>query len=160
MDTLLLPRSVVRELLTPAELYPRLRDAFVAYSTTRTVSGQHVGSPLGLAPGAAASMNFPGLLPGIPAYTVKVHAKFPGRDPAIRGVLCLHDAESGGLLAIMDSTHLTALRTGLTATLGADVLARPDASSLAIVGAGVQGEFQLRTIGLPSEEADIGRMGV
>ena len=47
----------------------------------------------------------------MPAYTVKVHAKFPAEQPAIRGVLCLHDAATGDLLAVMDSTYLTAART-------------------------------------------------
>jgi hypothetical protein len=37
----------------------------------------------------------PGLMPSIPAYTVKVHAKFPGQDPAIQGVIVLHDLVSG-----------------------------------------------------------------
>jgi ornithine cyclodeaminase/alanine dehydrogenase-like protein (mu-crystallin family) len=88
----------------------------------------------------------PGLVRGIPAYTVKVRAKFPGRDPAIRGVLHLYDLETGGLLAVMDSGHLTAERTGLAGAVAADVLARPEAESAAIVGA--QGEAQLRCLAL------------
>jgi ornithine cyclodeaminase/alanine dehydrogenase-like protein (mu-crystallin family) len=146
-QTLLLNRSEVRRLLDVPTLYSRLRDTFRVYSTERTIPGQHVGTPLP-GDGRAASLNFPGLLPGVPAYTVKVHAKFPGSDPAIRGVLCLHDLSSGALLAIMDSTYLTALRTGLAGALAADVLARADASTIAIIGAGVQGEWQLRTIQL------------
>jgi ornithine cyclodeaminase/alanine dehydrogenase-like protein (mu-crystallin family) len=82
----------------------------------------------------------------MPAYTVKVHAKFPGQTPAIRGVLCLHDVHTGELLAIMDSTYITAMRTGIAGALAADVLARPEADSVAVVGAGVQGTFQLRAL--------------
>jgi ornithine cyclodeaminase len=89
---------------------------------------------------------FPGVAPGIPAYTVKVHAKFPRQQPAIRGVLCLHDAETGDLLAVMDSTYLTSVRTGLAGALAAHVLACPDADVAAIVGAGVQGVQQLRSL--------------
>jgi ornithine cyclodeaminase len=48
----------------------------------------------------------------------------------------------------MDSTYLTAVRTGLAGAVAADVLARTDASTVAIVGAGVQGEWQLRTLPL------------
>ena len=55
-------------------------------------------------------MLFPGLAPDVPAYTVKVHAKFPAQEPAIRGVLCLHATQTGELLAVMDSTYLTAVR--------------------------------------------------
>jgi len=37
----------------------------------------------------------PGLLPAIPAYTVKINAKFPGAVPALRGVVCLHRRAPG-----------------------------------------------------------------
>jgi len=53
---------------------------------------------------------------------------------------------TGGLLAVMDSTYLTALRTGIAGALAAHVLARHDADHVAIVGAGVQGAFQLRSL--------------
>jgi len=46
-------------------------------------------------------------------------------------------------LAVMESSYLTALRTGLVGALGADVLARPNASTVAIIGAGAQGQAQL-----------------
>lgn len=77
---------------------------------------------------------------------MKVHAKFPDQRPAIRGVLCLHSADTGELLAVMDSTHLTAVRTGLAGALAADVLARRDADTAAVIGAGVQGRCQLRCL--------------
>jgi ornithine cyclodeaminase/alanine dehydrogenase-like protein (mu-crystallin family) len=89
---------------------------------------------------------FPGSIPGSPFYTVKVHAKFPAQRPAIRGVLCLHSSQTGELLAVMDSTHLTAVRTGLSGALAAHVLARPDASSVAVIGSGEQGRSQLTAL--------------
>src|SRR5262249_26148773 len=53
---------------------------------------------------------------------------------------------TGDLLAVMDSTHLTAVRTGLCGAMAADVLARADADTVAVVGAGVQGTHQLRSL--------------
>jgi ornithine cyclodeaminase/alanine dehydrogenase-like protein (mu-crystallin family) len=143
--TLLLNRSQVRELLDPEGLAEQLRAAFVAYSATANDRGLRVRASL---PGVngTATVLFPGTVSGLQAYSVKVHAKFPGQDPAIRGVLCLHDLDSGALLAIMDSTHLTAMRTGTTGALAAHVLARPDADTVAVIGAGVQGTFQLRAL--------------
>src|SRR5207245_10959709 len=88
----------------------------------------------------------PGVRPDCPACTAKSHAKAPAETPAIRGVLCLHDAQTGSLLAVMDSTHLTAVRTGLSGALAAHVLARPDADVVAVVGAGVQGTHHLRSL--------------
>jgi len=147
VPTLLLTRSVVERLVDPAALVPDLRAAFRAYSTAPALRAQRVRSSLGDA-GGSATVLFPGMVTGIPAYTVKVHAKFPEQHPAIRGVLCLHDARAGELLAVMDSTHLTAVRTGLAGAIAADVLARPGADTVAVVGAGVQGEHQLRSLAM------------
>lgn len=142
--TLLLNRSEVESLLTPIDLAPVLRQAFIAYSRSRNQRALRVRSEL---PGpGTATVLFPGLAPGAPVYTVKVHAKFPDETPAIRGVLCLHAAESGALLAVMDSTHLTAVRTGLCGALAAHVLARREADTVAVVGAGAQGLEQLRSL--------------
>ena len=88
----------------------------------------------------------PGLVPGIPAYSVKVHAKFPGESPAIRGLLILHDLATGHPLAVIESSYLTALRTGLVGALGADVLARPEATTVAVIGAGAQGRSHLESL--------------
>ena len=146
MRTLLLTRSETETLLDPGSLLAGLRAAFRGYSLDHGVRAQRVRSALS-GPGTATVL-FPGAAANIPAYTVKVHAKFPEQRPAIRGVLCLNDVQTGDLLAVMDSTHLTAVRTGLSSALAADVLARREARSVAVIGAGIQGEHQLRSIHL------------
>lgn len=151
MNTLLLTRSEVAALLEPVALLAALRDAFAAYSMHRTVDAMRIPVllPPGSVPAGASGMLLaPGLVPGIPAYSVKVHAKFPGQDPAIRGVLVLHDLATGAPLALMESSHLTALRTGLAGALGADALARADARTVAIIGAGAQGRSQVAALRL------------
>jgi len=141
VPTLVLTRAEVARVLDPPSLLPALRRAFIAHSSGATAKPLRVRSAL---PGpGTATVLFPGVAAGVPAYTVKVHAKFPAEAPAIRGVLCLHAADTGALLAVMDSTHLTAVRTGLAGALAADVLARPDADTVAVIGAGVQGRHQL-----------------
>ena len=144
MGTLLLTHSEIEVLLEPGALLTGLRAAFRSYSLDRGVRAQRVRSALS-GPGTATVL-FPGTAAKIPAYSVKVHAKFPQQQPAIRGVLCLHDNQTGALLAVMDSTHLTAVRTGLCSALAADVLARRDARAVAVIGAGIQGEHQLRSL--------------
>lgn len=151
MQTLILTRSQMRDLLDEHDVLQALRDAFIAYSTRRSVEAMRI--PVALPaqdtpPGASGMLLAPGVVAGIPAYTVKVHAKFPGQDPAIRGALLLHDLATGGLLAIMESSYLTGLRTGLAGALGADALARPDAETVAIIGAGAQGRAQLAALRL------------
>jgi ornithine cyclodeaminase len=124
VGTLLLSRSDVRRLLDPAALVPAMREAFRAYSLEREVPQRRVRSPLPGGEGGAMVL-VPGLVPGLPAYTVKVHAKFPGGVQAIRGVLLLHDLETGDLLAVMDSGHLTAARCVLRGSQAHNSLMRP-----------------------------------
>jgi len=104
MATPLLTRSDVERALEVPALATALRTAFSAYSTDAGARALRVRAAL-RGPGTATVL-FPGVVAGVPAYTVKVHAKFPAERPATRGVLCLHDARSGALLAVMDSTHL------------------------------------------------------
>lgn len=66
--------------------------------------------------------------------------------PRIQAVVCLFDAETGTPRAMLDGTSLTALRTGAASGLATDLLARPDASTVAILGAGVQGRTQLEAV--------------
>ncbi|NVJ21401.1 MULTISPECIES: ornithine cyclodeaminase family protein [Myxococcus] len=146
MRTLLLTRSDVSRNLQALTLLEDLREAFRTDALARTVAPQRVRAPLH-AEGTALAM-LPGCLPGIPAYTVKVHAKFPARTPAIQGVVHLNDLVTGELLAVMDSGHLTAVRTGVMGALAADVLAREDASRVAIIGAGAQAVMQLKSLRL------------
>jgi ornithine cyclodeaminase/alanine dehydrogenase-like protein (mu-crystallin family) len=89
---------------------------------------------------------FPGIIDGIPAFTVKVNTKIPGAARSVVGSIHLADLETGEVLAIMDSIVITAERTALAGALAADVLARRDVPRVAVIGAGVQGEAQVRAL--------------
>jgi len=54
----------------------------------------------------------------------------------------LADVETGYPILISEMTILTALRTAATSAMAATVLAPPDASTMAMIGSGAQGEFQ------------------
>src|ERR1700752_138172 len=131
-ETLILNRAEIEALMSPAEGLGPMRDAFRLHSTRRRVPTLRVPSPL--PPPAPANASSMILVPGIPAYTVKVHAKCPGPNPAIQGIIVLSSLETGATLAILESGFLTALRTGLAGAIGADLLARRDARTLPIVG--------------------------
>lgn len=145
-NTMLLPRSALEALITPAAHLADLRRAFADHRGIAPPGRIHADLPEGVAGRAVVLM--PGLSPGIPAYSVKVNAKFPAQSPAIKGVILLHELETGRLLAILDSAFVTAARTALAGALATDILARPGASRAAIIGAGVQGELQLRYLRL------------
>lgn len=66
--------------------------------------------------------------------------------PTVLGTMIYSDPENGFPLAIMDGTTLTRLRTGAAAAVATDALAIEDATTLGIVGAGVQSYTQLEAI--------------
>jgi ornithine cyclodeaminase/alanine dehydrogenase-like protein (mu-crystallin family) len=66
--------------------------------------------------------------------------------PVIHAVVLVLDPVTGRPLALVDGTWLTALRTGAVGGLAADLLARPDASVVALFGAGVQARTQLEAV--------------
>lgn len=130
-------------MLEPGACIDALREGF-RHTEAVPIAGQRVRTDLPF-PGTATAL-IPGLLPGIPAYTVKVNAKFPAARPALRGVICLHSGADGELLALLDSATVTAWRTGLAAALGTHLLAgRGDV--VGVIGAGAQAELMVRGLG-------------
>ncbi|MCZ4291751.1 ornithine cyclodeaminase family protein [Hoeflea alexandrii] len=92
-----------------------------------------------------------GLMPGAIAepacFGVKMISLFPG-NPARglsshRGAMVLFEAETGGAVAMMDASLLTAIRTAAASAVATRALARPEASHLAIIGTGEQAEHHL-----------------
>jgi len=82
----------------------------------------------------------PGLGIGLKSMTV-----FPANPrraeplPTIQGICILFDGDSGSVLALIDGAMVTRWKTAGDSVLGARLLARPDSTSLLIVGAGVVG---------------------
>ncbi|WP_142860218.1 ornithine cyclodeaminase family protein [Salinigranum halophilum] len=66
--------------------------------------------------------------------------------PTVLGTMIYSDPRNAYPLALMDGRELTMKRTGAAAAVATDHLALPDASSLGIVGAGVQAYTQLEAI--------------
>jgi ornithine cyclodeaminase/alanine dehydrogenase-like protein (mu-crystallin family) len=89
--------------------------------------------------------SMPGYLPG--TLEAKLVAVFPRNHdrglPSHQALIALFDEDSGAPLCVMDGTVITAVRTGATAAVAARALARDGASSLAVLGAGVQGRSHL-----------------
>jgi alanine dehydrogenase len=67
---------------------------------------------------------------------------FPGNHGGAfdshQGAVILVDGEHGNVLALMDAASITAIRTAAVSAVATKLLARKDASTVAILGAGVQ----------------------
>src|SRR5512146_1633859 len=89
----------------------------------------------------------PAYIPALHSVGVKWVSGYPDNYkrglPYITGLLILNDEMTGIPLAVMDCTWITAMRTGAASAVAAKYLARPDSSSVGILGCGVQGRSNL-----------------
>ncbi|HET7706166.1 MAG TPA: ornithine cyclodeaminase family protein [Thermoanaerobaculia bacterium] len=85
-----------------------------------------------------------------PVFGLKEVCVFPG-NPARGldthlGAVLLHSGETGELLGVMNAAAITAIRTAAVSAVATRLLARPEASRLAIIGAGVQARKHLEAM--------------
>lgn len=66
--------------------------------------------------------------------------------PSIQGLYMLCESEGGRMVALMDARWLTAIRTAAVGALFARHAARPGATTLGVLGCGLQGRLQLEAI--------------
>lgn len=92
----------------------------------------------------------PGVREGASGTSVKLVTVTPdnaGRGlPTVQAVVVWFDAETGRPAALIDGEILTAMRTGAASGVATRLLARTDAATLALFGAGGQAEWQLRAV--------------
>jgi ornithine cyclodeaminase len=92
----------------------------------------------------------PGYVPSAGALTAKLVTLFPRnsgtRLPTHQALIVVFDPETGEPVALLDGTVITAARTGACSALSARLLAREDATVLAILGTGVQARSHARAI--------------
>lgn len=72
-----------------------------------------------------------------------------------QGYVVVFETETGGVKAIVDAESITGIRTAAASAVATDVLARPDASRLAVLGAGLQGRKHLEAIMLVRELSEV-----
>jgi ornithine cyclodeaminase len=92
----------------------------------------------------------PGYLGDIERMGLKIVSVVPGNhgteyDSHIGAVL-LYETKHGQLLAIIDASEITAIRTAAVSGVATRLLAREDASDLAILGSGVQARSHLKAM--------------
>lgn len=140
---LYLPAAEVERLAEPAAILAAVRAALEAHGRGETVMPPKIY--LDLPQGDLRAM--PAYLPGLCAAAIKlinVHPGNPARGlPSVIGLVVLYDPETGAPTALLDGTLLTALRTGAAAAVATDLLARPEAHSLGLFGAGAQAISQV-----------------
>jgi len=137
---LVLSQADVVRLLDVDLLLDRLERAFVELSAGRAS-----------VPPRVAAFAEKGLLAAMPGFVdgvleAKLVALFPDHEPSHQALIAVFDAETGTPRAVMDGTHITAVRTGASSAVATRALARKDARVLAVLGAGVQGRSHVDAV--------------
>ena len=105
-----------------------------------------------LADGRNAFALMPAVLDEPSALGAKVITVFPGNDAtqydSHQGAVLLFELEHGRLIAILDASTITALRTAAVTAVATRALSRPESRTLALLGAGVQAGTHLESISL------------
>ncbi|HEY8394573.1 MAG TPA: ornithine cyclodeaminase family protein [Thermaerobacter sp.] len=139
-----LSASDVARCLSMEAAIEAVREAFVAVAREEVAMPPRMQLPAERFGGVSLFM--PSHAPGPARTALKLVSVYPGNPqrglPAITGVVVLLDGETGVPLALMDARVLTALRTGAASGVATEVLARPDARTLAVIGAGAQAPYQ------------------
>ncbi len=90
-------------------------------------------------------------VPGIESFAIKISPGYFDNPklglPSTSGLMVLFAARTGVVEALLlDNGYLTDIRTAAAGAVAARHLARPDAASACILGAGVQAELQLKAL--------------
>jgi alanine dehydrogenase len=136
----------VEELLDVDELIDALASAMADLSAGRASVPNRVGARVADPDGLLAAM--PGFTPSAGALASKLVTLFPGNTelPTHQAVIVMFDPVSGRPDALLDGTAITAIRTAAGSALSVRLLSRPNSSTLAILGTGVQARAHLDAV--------------
>ena len=92
----------------------------------------------------------PAYIPSLGSAGIKWVSGYPENYklnlPYINGLLILNDPNTGVPLSVMDCIWITAMRTGAATAVAAKYMANMDASTVGILGCGVQGRTNLKAL--------------
>ncbi len=157
MSLLVLSGAEIRSVLSPRAAIDSQRGAYLA-AADGTVTASGVTSSLDPADDSLAFAHT-GAIRGRTGVTCKFGLQVPGNAarglPTVHAVVTVLRPGTGEPLACLNGATVTALRTAAGIGAAAEVLARPDASRLGLVGAGVQAREAARMIGAVRELSQV-----
>ena len=133
----ILERDEIVRRLTPARCIGIMREVLAQLEQGRAVQYLRTVTPL---PGGGIMGYMPAALEGMfgaKLITVFHHNSSRGL-PSHQGSVLVFDEQDGSLMGIMDGHAITEIRTGAASAVATDLLARPEADTLALLGAGAQ----------------------
>ncbi|MBI9087469.1 MAG: hypothetical protein JEZ11_28025 [Desulfobacterales bacterium] len=146
MKIRILTAADVRAALTMSQAIAAMKKAYGQFSSGRAT----VPLRTRLHTDKGVTLLMPAFLHQSRNLAVKVVSVYSGNPalglPTVAATVLVLNPETGLPLAFMEGDSLTALRTGAGGGLAADLLARKDARTVALFGAGVQARAQLQAV--------------
>ena len=143
---LILTEREVAEILSMKEAVRLLEASFRLHAEGKTHLAPRLVMPL---TGVAGNFRImAAVIPDMGGFGLKTLTGTPGkRAPEETYFAILYfDTETGALRAVMPGTHITGTRTGAASGVATRYLAREDAASLGLIGAGFQGRNQVAAV--------------
>jgi alanine dehydrogenase len=138
----------VAALLDVDALIDALAPAMADLSAGRASVPDRIGAVVPEVDGRLMAM--PGYVPSQGSLVTKLVSVFPRNAatalPTHQAIIVVFDPATGAPAALLDGTVITAVRTGACSALSARMLAREDASVLAVLGTGVQARSHARAV--------------
>jgi len=147
MEVLIVNQHEVPELLPMEECIDVMAHALTALALGDAV--MPLRGMAGMPERAGLLVWMPSLLPGAEVMGIKVISVFPNEGTELeshQGAVLLFEAKRGQLLAIVDASEVTAIRTAAVSGVATRLLAREDADDLAILGSGTQARTHLQAM--------------
>src|SRR5580693_2693401 len=145
---LLLNETDVRALLTMPDLIAAMEAALAAFSAGTVV--QPVRTVLEIGEHKSFFALMPSYVPSTPALGAKLVTLYESNTarglPTHLATIVMLDPETGALAAILDGRYITEARTAAVSAVSVKKLAKPDATTLAVVGSGVQARSHIEAI--------------
>ena len=148
MNLLILTRRDVESLLSMEKCIELMAEALGSLSRGEVVLPLRPVIRIPDSPNAFAVM--PAYSGALNAIGAKLISVFPGNHGTAldshQGCVVLFDGKTGSPMAVMDAASITAIRTAAVSGVATKLLARKGASTLAILGAGVQARTHLEAM--------------
>jgi len=144
--TRLLTRKEIQSILPLKNVLEIVEKAFEQHALKKTVMPVRTCIPIEKNNGIVCTM--PAYIESMDALGMKVVSTFrdnPGKFgvPSVQGTILMNDSATGKVIAIMDGSYITGMRTAAATAIATKYLARKDSETLGMIGTGGQAFYQL-----------------
>ena len=144
---IIIEKEQVRQLLTPEKCIQAMEEAFVDLETGKCAMPQRLICTM---PNTAAFGFMPAYVGDyfgakvLTAYAPNMGTEYPSHI----GYVILFESQHCTVVAMVDASTITEIRTGCASAVATKLLARPNAHKMAVIGAGAQARSHLAAIRL------------